>query len=96
MKLAPSKPLLELRPYQHAALEAITRGFESYQRQLAVKPTGSWALAISVSCAILTIALPIDRWVNDYLTRRLTRFRELEKRIAALEKLAGAPPGERG
>ena len=34
-------PLLQLRPYQCAALEAITRGFETYQRQLAVKPTGS-------------------------------------------------------
>lgn len=54
----------------------------------------SWALAISFSCAILAIALPIDRWVSEYLTRRLARFRELEKRIAALEKMANAPPDD--
>lgn len=41
MKLVPSEPLLQLRPYQEAAMHAITRGFENYQRQLAVKPTGS-------------------------------------------------------
>jgi energy-coupling factor transporter ATP-binding protein EcfA2 len=41
MQTARSKPLIELRPYQHAAMEAITRGFTEYQHQLAVKPTGS-------------------------------------------------------
>jgi superfamily II DNA or RNA helicase len=41
METARSKPLIELRPYQHAAMEAITRGFNDYQRQLAVKPTGA-------------------------------------------------------
>jgi len=35
-----SEPRLELRPYQRAAHEAITRGFGEYQRQLAVIPTG--------------------------------------------------------
>lgn len=54
----------------------------------------SWALAISLSCAIFAVALPIDRWVSEYLTRRLTRFRELEKRIAALEKIVSARPDE--
>lgn len=43
MQTARSKPLIELRPYQHAAMEAITRGFADYQRQLAVKPTGCHA-----------------------------------------------------
>ena len=41
MQTARSKPLIELRPYQHAAIEAITLGFQDYQHQLAVKPTGS-------------------------------------------------------
>ena len=43
MQTARSKPLIELRPYQHAAMEAITRGFTDYQHQLAVKPTGCHA-----------------------------------------------------
>lgn len=41
MQTARSKPLIELRPYQHKAMEAITPGFTDYQHQLAVKPTGS-------------------------------------------------------
>lgn len=51
MQTVLSKPLLELRPYQRDALEAITRGFESYQRQLAVKPTGSGKTVVLAALA---------------------------------------------
>ena len=33
--------MIALRPYQHEAVAAIIRGFDEYDRQLAVKPTGS-------------------------------------------------------
>lgn len=54
----------------------------------------SWALAISLSCATLAVALPIGRWVSEHLTGRLTRSRELKKRIAALQETVGARPDE--
>lgn len=46
-----SKPRIDLRPYQQAALDAITRGFEEHQRQLVIKPTGSGKTILFASLA---------------------------------------------
>ncbi|MBX7210178.1 MAG: DEAD/DEAH box helicase [Verrucomicrobiaceae bacterium] len=51
MQTARSKPLIELRPYQHAAIEAITHGFQDYQKQLATKPTGAGKTVVFASLA---------------------------------------------
>jgi superfamily II DNA or RNA helicase len=50
MQTAPSNRVL-LRPYQIQAHEAITRGFNEYQRQLVVKPTGSGKTILFASLA---------------------------------------------
>ena len=51
MQTALSNNQIALRPYQIQAHEAITRGFNEYQKQLAVKPTGSGKTILFASLA---------------------------------------------
>lgn len=50
-----------------------------------------WAFALGFAWAIFVTFVPVDRWLSDYLNRRGTRLKELEERVAALERQI-APP----
>lgn len=45
-----------------------------------------WALGIGLSWAIFVTFVPVDRWLSDFFNRRRTRLKELEERVAALER----------
>lgn len=45
-----------------------------------------WAFALGFAWAIFVAFVPIDRWVGNLLARRQTRLKELEERVAALER----------
>jgi len=52
-----------------------------------------WALGIGLSWAIFVTFVPIDRWVGNFLARRQARLRELEERVAAVERRLGKSAG---
>lgn len=93
MKLAPSKPFIELRPYQHAALEAITRGFQTHQRQLAVKPTGAGKTIVFASLADYyqprrTLVLAHREELIDQAVDKIRRTTGLEAEVEMAESYA--------
>ena len=46
----------------------------------------NWALAIALGWGVIVFFMPIDKWLGAFFARRQTRLKQLEERIAAIER----------
>lgn len=46
----------------------------------------AWALAIGTAWIVLSLCIPIERWVGDYFATRHAVLKRLEARMLALEQ----------
>lgn len=46
----------------------------------------NWAFAIALGWGVIVFFMPIDQWVAAFFARRQTRLKQLEERIAAVER----------
>ena len=54
----------------------------------------NWALAIALGWGVIVFFMPIDKWLGAFFSRRQTRIKHLEERIAAVERrIAERPEG---
>lgn len=55
----------------------------------------NWALAIALGWGVIVFFMPIDKWLGAFFSRRQTRLKHLEERIAAVERrIAERPDAE--
>jgi hypothetical protein len=45
----------------------------------------AWSLALALAWVVLALCIPIERWIELYLQRRV-RSAEFERRVEALER----------
>lgn len=46
----------------------------------------NWAFAIALGWGVIVFFMPIDQWLSALFSRRQTRLKQLEERIAAIER----------
>ena len=46
----------------------------------------NWAFAIALGWGVIVLFMPIDKWLGAFFERRQTRLKQLEERIAAIER----------
>lgn len=52
----------------------------------------NWALAIALGWGVIVFFMPIDKWLGAFFSRRQTRIKHLEERIAAVERRVAEKP----
>ena len=52
----------------------------------------NWAFAIALGWGVIVFFMPIDKWLGAFFARRQTRLKNLEERIAAVERKTAEMP----